>query len=157
MHIRQQKRRFVLQAACGVLAALSAIGVAHAGQIAGTYVGTYQRVCVIGPARATPTPACFSYSTANVSNGFVQMPNGISYNDSVNQVYRTYQTGKYRIKINPATATTVFDNVAFHSVPFSNGWVQAQQIVVVANFGTFAGSDTFVEVGPTVLDVNMPY
>jgi type II secretory pathway pseudopilin PulG len=121
--------------------------------IYGTYIVRYERTCVKGPARSTPTPSFFSFSTPdNVANGYVQVPPGYSQVDASNAIYKTSESGKYILVVNPTNNTTTSSNGVYHEFPDKPYYTQP---VSVADFGTFSGSGnfTYVETNPFI-DVN---
>ncbi|MGZ3253453.1 MAG: hypothetical protein ACXU7D_04025 [Burkholderiaceae bacterium] len=119
---------------------------AMAATIQGTYLVTDTKTCVISSWRAAATPAYFNFSTSdNTPYGYLQVPSGTTYTDAVNNTWRTTQTDKYVMTVNPTNNAINITDGAFHDLP---AIVLNANPPLVADFGTFTGNGSYAHTAP---------
>ncbi len=134
----------------GILMAGGLIGTAAAGQISGTYIVTYETRCALSPVRSTPTPAYFSFSTADgTANGYVQTPPGTDYATANTNVRYEHKTGKSQLKVNSTNFTITDSFGAYHNMA-----LYGTSPASVSAFGTYTGSGTYVD-GTNVIETSV--
>lgn len=149
MKLRGTCKEALGTAILGIAATGGSMATATAGQISGTYVITYETRCALSPPRATPTPAYFTFSTADgTANGYVLTPSGTDTATASANVRYESKAGKSQMKINSTNFTITDSFGAYHNIG-----LYGTSPASVAVFGTYTASGTYVD-GTNVIDTS---